>query len=81
MDSRYSCYYGNRGEFPDVLVFLFPHYDDKDDITEESIFKFLVSVDYLEAISGLDFFNSYSDDIQETHEKVVDMSAWDQYMK
>ena len=70
----------NEGEFPDVLVFLFPHYGNKDDINEKSIFKYLVSVDYLEAITGLNFFNSYSQVIQEIHEKIVDTSTWDQYI-
>lgn len=42
-----------------VLVFLFPHYNSGTDILERDIFKYLVSVDYFEAISGPDFFSEY----------------------
>ncbi len=64
-------------EFPDVLVFLFPHYDHKDDVKEKDIFRYLVSVDYLEAISGLDFFNSYPKSSQQRFEGQVNLSAWE----
>lgn len=64
-------------EFPDVLVFLFPHYDHKDDVKEKDIFRYLVSVDYLEAISGLDFFNTYPKAVQQQFERTVNLSAWE----
>jgi len=66
---------------PEVLVFLFPHSDNKDDIEERDIFQFLVSVDYLEAISGLDFFNSFSKEEQSKIEANIDLSGWTQYMQ
>ena len=65
-----------ENEYPDVLVFLFPHNDNKEDIHEKDIFKYLVSVDYLEAVSGLDFFTDYSKSVQETFESSVDLSSW-----
>ena len=65
-----------ENEYPDVLVFLFPHNDHKDDVQEKDIFKYLVSVDYLEAISGLDFFQDYSSSIQKQFESSVDINAW-----
>lgn len=69
-----------KKEFPDVLVFLFPHYDNSGDITEQNIFKFLVSVDYLEAISGLDFFNEYQEEVQDSYERQVNLKEWDAFI-
>ena len=69
----------NDGEFPDVLVFLFPHYDSGSDVQENDIFKYLVSVDYLEAISGLDFFNEYIESVQDSCERVVDTEGWKEF--
>lgn len=63
-------------EFPDVLVFLFPHNDNKNDVSEKEIFKYLVSIDYLEAISGLDFFKDYDIDIQKKFEPKINIEPW-----
>lgn len=71
----------NDGEFPDVLVFLFPHYDNSSDIIEKDIFKYLVSVDYIEAISGLNFFNEYIEEVQDSCEKVVNTSQWEPFIE
>ncbi len=68
-------------DYPDVLVFLFPHYDTKEDIEEKNIFQYLVSVDYLEAISGLNFFTDYSKAVQMTFESSVDITPWTIFMK
>jgi len=70
----------NDGKFPDVLVFLFPHYDSSSDILERDIFKYCVSVDYLEAISGLDLFNEYTEVVQDSCERVVDFGKWGQFI-
>ncbi len=70
----------DTSEFPDVLVFLFPHCDHKDDVKEKDIFRYLVSVDYLEAISGLDFFNTYSKAAQQKHERTVHIAPWEALM-
>ena len=70
----------NEGDYPDVLVFLFPHNDHKDDVIEKDIFKYLVSVDYLEAISGLDFFTNYSEAEQAEFESQVNISPWEDFM-
>lgn len=69
------------GEFPHVLVFLFPHFDSSTDIKENDIFKYLVSVDYLEAISGLDFFNEYTEEVQDSCERRVDTNSWEKFLK
>ncbi|MEN8193340.1 MAG: DNA/RNA non-specific endonuclease [Bacteroidota bacterium] len=63
-------------QFPSVLVFLFPHYRDKEDINESSIFKYLVSVDYIESLSGLDFFSSKSPVLQDDNESIIDLNSW-----
>ena len=69
-----------ENEYPDVLVFLFPHNDHKDDVKEKDIFKYLVSVDYLEAVSGLNFFQDYSISVQKQFESRVDMSNWSAFI-
>lgn len=71
----------NDGEFPYVLVFLFPHFDSSDDIVERDIFKYLVSVDYLEAISGLDFFSEYIEEVQDSCERGVNIDHWKEFIK
>lgn len=61
---------------PHVLAFLFPHFKNKEDVKEKSIFKYLIAVDYLEAITGLDFFNKYSNQDQVKIESNIDTDAW-----
>lgn len=67
-------------ELPDVLAFLFPHYDHKDDINEKNIFHYLVSIDYLEAIGNLDFLNTLTKEQQDSVEKFVNLSGWEEFM-
>jgi len=71
----------NDGEFPSVLAFLFPHFDTGLDITEKDIFKYLVTVDYIEAITGMDFFNEFMPTVQDSCEKIIDIKSWDSNVK
>lgn len=67
-------------EFPNVIVFLFPHYDDKDDYVEKDIFQYTVTVDYLEAITGFDFFREFPNEVQEQFEgSVYNKSYWGEF--
>ncbi len=71
---------GADGQPPHVLAFLFPHFKNKADVKDGSIFHYLVSIDYLEAITGLDFFNTYSNGDQKKIESKVDVTAWSGYI-
>jgi len=70
---------GNNDK-PRVLAFLFPHFKNKDDVKEKSIFKYLVTVDYLEAITGLDFFSKSNKASQKEFESKVERESWEQYI-
>ena len=61
-------------DFPTVLAFLFPHQRS----THGSIEDFLVSVDVVEALAGLDFFNTL-DDQKET--RLEDQDTWQVWKK
>jgi len=61
-------------------LFHFPHFKNKEDVKEKSIFKYLIAVDYLEAITGLDFFNKYSKQDQVKIESNIDTEAWKTYI-
>lgn len=65
---------------PYVLAFLFPHFKTKNDVKEGEIFRYLVPVNYIEAITGLDFFNVYSEEIQQSFEKNIDLSQWREFL-
>ena len=47
---------------------------------EKSIFKYVVTVDYIEAITGLDFFNKISKANQKAFESKVERKSWEQYI-
>ncbi|MBA7514986.1 hypothetical protein ES705_07956 [subsurface metagenome] len=64
-------------EFPKVITFLFPHFDAKEDYKEKDILKYTVSVDYLEALTGYNFFNEYSEAFQVEYEAIgYDKDYW-----
>ena len=71
---------GNE-DHPYVLAFLFPHYRQKNDMKENDIFKYLVTVDYLEAITGLDFFGNIDESDQEEFEGRIDLGSWQEYIQ
>jgi len=66
---------------PYVLAFLFPHYRHKSDMKENDIFKYLVTVDYIEAIAGLDFFCNIDESDQEEFEGEIDLGSWQDYIQ
>ena len=65
---------------PRVLAFLFPHFKNKEDMKEKSIFRYVVTVDYIEAITGLDFFTKISKANQKELESKVKRESWKQYI-
>ncbi|NOU58894.1 DNA/RNA non-specific endonuclease [Marinifilum caeruleilacunae] len=70
----------NGADFPHVIVFYFPHHDSKNDYIEKDIFKYTVTIDYLEAITGYDFFDTYPEAIQTEFEtKEFDTTFWRQF--
>lgn len=71
---------GNE-DHPYVLAFLFPHYRQKNDMKENDIFKYLVTVDYIEAITGLDFFSDIDESDQEEFECEIDLESWQEYIQ
>lgn len=65
---------------PHVLAFLFPHFRNKDDLKENSIHGYLVPIDYIEAITGLDFFSKIDEADQKEFESKVVIDSWEQYI-
>jgi endonuclease G, mitochondrial len=60
----------SRGEYK-VIAFLMPHED-----SEKPLNKFVVSIDSLEKITGIDFFPKLPDNIENNLEKSSDYKAW-----
>ena len=60
----------SRGEYK-VIAFLIPHED-----SERPLNKFVVSVDQIEKLSGIDFFPKLSDAIEQKLEKSADYKGW-----
>lgn len=56
---------------PDVLCFLIPN-----EPTEVSLRHFLISVDHLEELTGLNYFEVLPDSVEDRIEKEVDSDAW-----
>jgi endonuclease G len=56
--------------------FLFPHVKTIQDLPYKDLIKYLVPVDSIEELSGLDFFNRLEKPIQVTIEKKDNMSFW-----
>ncbi len=54
-----------------VLAFLIPHKD-----TKESLSNFLVSVDDLEELSGIDFFSKMDENIESRLERSINKKHW-----
>jgi len=47
---------------------------------EKSIFKYVVTVDYIEAITGLDFFSKIGATNQKEFESNINVLPWLQYI-
>jgi endonuclease G len=65
---------------PHVLAFLFPHFKNKLDRPTNDIFKYLVPVDYIEAITGLDFLNVFSETEQQGIEANINIQPWEDFI-
>jgi len=59
---------------PRILAFLFPHQR----VTHGEIQDFLVSIDVLEALTGLDFLNELADD---TERQIEDTDTWENWVR
>jgi len=62
-------------QIPKVLAFLFPHQREKHGDIED----FLVSVDIIEALTGLNFFNSLEEDTEDRLEKTDTWIYWEEF--
>ncbi|WP_310556018.1 DNA/RNA non-specific endonuclease [Flavobacterium sp.] len=60
----------SRGEYK-VIAFLMPHED-----SEKPLNKFVVSVDKIEQMTGIDFFPKLPNDIETKIEKIADYKGW-----
>jgi len=60
--------YGNDVK---VVAFLIPHYE-----TQKRLKQFLVPVDQIEHLTGIDFFEKLSDTLEDTLEKSIETSGW-----
>ncbi|WP_430814789.1 DNA/RNA non-specific endonuclease [Carboxylicivirga sp. RSCT41] len=70
----------NGADFPHVAVFYFPHHDKKEDYIEKDIFKYTVTIDYLEKMTGFNFFKSYPETVQsEFEKKAFNADYWRQF--
>jgi endonuclease G len=67
----YKILLHRRNDEVKILAFLIPHRD-----TDQSIYKFMTSVDDLEVATGIDFFYQLPDALEEQLEKTVDRSSW-----
>jgi len=62
----------DEGDLPQVLAFLFPHQR----VAHGEIEDFLVTIDVIEALTGLDFFNELSDPVESVLEDTDTVENW-----
>jgi endonuclease G len=60
-------------ELPRVLAFLFPH----SRVRHGDLEDYLVSIDVVEALTGLDFFNEFGEEVQRALEDTDTFENWD----
>lgn len=65
---------------PVVLAFLFPHFKEKQDPPDNIIYNYLVPVNFIETITGLDFFNEFTLTDQEIIEGTVNIEPWKDFI-
>jgi endonuclease G len=58
---------------PRVLAFLFPH----SRVRHGDLEDYLVSIDVVEALTGLDFFNEFGEEVQRALEDTDTFENWD----
>jgi endonuclease G len=61
---------------PAALAFLFPHFKDKVEISGSLIYNYIVPIDYIEALTGLNFFNEFTEDEQKKIESTLVLTPW-----
>lgn len=62
---------------PDVLAFLYPHHELYAQKGPHNHLPYLVSVDYIEELMGLDFLTVLPNNVEKAVEKTVATSLWD----
>ena len=65
---------------PEVLAFLFPHFKEKQDPPDNIIYNYLVPVNFIETITGLDFFNEFTLIDQEVIEGTINIEPWKDFI-
>jgi len=65
---------------PGVLAFLFPHFKEKQDPHDNIIYNYLVPVNFIETITGLDFFNEFTLIDQEVIEGTINIEPWKDFI-
>ncbi len=71
-DTFYKVVYAISGKEVQAVAFLVPHRS----FPENMVARFMVSVDSVEKVSGIDFFPALPDDIEEKAESRWDKSQW-----
>ncbi|MCD4652563.1 DNA/RNA non-specific endonuclease [bacterium] len=72
--------YSGTSNVPDVLAFLFPHFKSKHDVIQKEFKEYAVPVNYVESLTGLNFFSSVGEEDQERIESGVDYEPWKKYL-
>jgi endonuclease G len=67
----YKIVVKEEGKDIKVLAFLIPHKD-----TREPLINFLVTIDDLEEVSGIDFFNKMDKNIETRLEQSINTKHW-----
>jgi endonuclease G len=67
----YKIIFDKRNDENKVIAFLIPNKP-----TEKSFYEYTVSVDEIEAKTGIDFFSQFSETVQEKFESGVDRKGW-----
>ena len=67
----YKVLLDNSSEKPKMIAFLIPNKK-----TKESYKNFIVSIDSIEKLTGIDFFPALEDDIEEQLESTVNKGSW-----
>lgn len=67
----YKIILDNNNGKTKVIAFLFPHQESK-----QPLYKFVTSVDHVEALTGIDFFPELDDEIENKIEALSDYKIW-----
>lgn len=80
-EARGLVYYDRTSESFITAAFLFPHVNDKRDLPSTELLDYLVTVDEIEAITGLDFLHELSTADQDKTESKKNFDFWESKLK